>query len=435
VAVATTKPVAKTDTKEQTPTRRIIFLSIAAVVATPLGYISERESWGSGATFVLFALAVVPLAGLTSAFSDILGRSSGIQWLAKLLNVLFNNIVFILLGVISLYQGLTNVVKASIAGALISNTLFVLGLCFFLGNMRMKKQTFKAESALNYSKLLSIVVIGLAIPALVELSADIRPEVKNDYSGFVAALLLVNYLGYILFTVFGVFDPEKERGPGAVFRRFPQVRAQTSQASQSLLGGVLAFVALLVTLAVTVFASSELANVTQQITTGTPMRFGSYTLPEAITFSQSFVGLVIIPLIGSVAEHFNTIAIAVGKDRRANGMDGRASDEAAAQQSEVYTGENKSKEEYTIDEAIENTAGTALQIAMLAAPIFVLYSLFFIPGHVLGLYFDGIEVVVIALGTFLFYLVTEDGKGTWHEGLTLLTLYLIFVGAALLVVK
>lgn len=418
--MAVTALVSALATEKASDTRRIRLLLAASVVLAPLVWLSQWASWGSGTTFILAALAVIPLAGLTAIFSERLGDSTGIPWVAKLLNIVMDNIVFIVLGITSLYEGLTSVVKASIAGALISNTLFVLGLCFFLGNMRGKPQTFKASAALDYSKLLAIVVIALVIPALVEVATDIQPTVKNDYSGFVAVLLLVNYLGYIGHEVFGWFkirDTKAGDTPPQPFQFFPPLRTEASAATRSLRASLMAFVALAAALFFTALVSIQLANTTVDITTGEPMRFVAWEAPKVFAFSQTFVGLVIIPIIGSVAEHVNTILTAIGGSAKAG-------DTSEAD-----------GEETTIDAVIENTAGTALQVSMLAAPIFVLYSLLFIPQHVFGLYFDGIEIIVIALGTFLFYLVTEDGKGTWHEGLTLLTLYAIFVGAALLIVR
>ncbi len=103
-----------------------------------------------------------------------------------------------------------------------------------------------------------------------------------------------------------------------------------------------------------------------------------------------------IPLIGTAAEHLSALRSA---------MAGRT------------------------EITITVTAGAAIQVALLATPVFVLAS-FFVSPHPFTLIFKPLELAVFALATFLFYLVTEDGEGTWLEGALLLAFYLIFAGTA-----
>jgi Ca2+:H+ antiporter len=76
--------------------------------------------------------------------------------------------------------------------------------------------------------------------------------------------------------------------------------------------------------------------------------------------------------------------------------------------------------------AVNNTAGYAIQITLLAAPILVLVSAILFPDHAFSFDFTPIELAVFGAATFIFYAVTEDGEGTFVEGAALLAVYAIF---------
>jgi calcium/proton exchanger cax len=60
-------------------------------------------------------------------------------------------------------------VQASIAGAIISNTLLVLGLAFFFGTgLGKRRQTFNGDRAKDYAKLLAVIVTAFVLLAFVE---------------------------------------------------------------------------------------------------------------------------------------------------------------------------------------------------------------------------------------------------------------------------
>jgi Ca2+:H+ antiporter len=105
------------------------------------------------------------------------------------------------------------------------------------------------------------------------------------------------------------------------------------------------------------------------------------------TRSQAFVGLLIIPAIGSAADHLISLRSAVQGKTEA---------------------------------AVKNTAGYAIQITLPAAPILVLASVVLVPNHAFSFDFTPIELAVFVAATFIFYAATEDGQGTFVEGAALL---------------
>ncbi len=388
--------------------------------AGPLGLLSERWAWGEGVTFILLALAIIPLAGLIAGFTDALADQVGDR-IGGLLEATFGNAAFIILGILALSQGLVAVVQASIAGAIISNTLFVLGLAFFVGTMRGKRQIFNAETGTSYSKLLALAVVALVLPAIAEATTPgDRAVLGTQVSIIAAAVLLLLYLAYVLYDIFHINDlsykEEKARSTQAAtlpninaenapiveyraeqHQRLTATQARRERAHEDHIAPALAILGLVAALVATVVVSEPLVQVTEALTKGNVhLTLGTLDL-GVIHLSELFVGLVIIPIIGTAAEHLSALRSA---------LNGRT------------------------EITIAVTAGSAIQVALLAAPLFVLVSFFLNPAHPFALIFAPIELAVFALAAFLFYLVTEDGEGTWLEGAQLLAFYFIFAGTA-----
>ena len=96
------------------------------LIFTPLGLVSQSLGWGDVATFGLCFLAIVPLAKLLGEATEQLSCSVG-QTLGGLLNATFGNAVEMIISVFALKEGLTEVVKGSLVGSIVSNLLLVLG--------------------------------------------------------------------------------------------------------------------------------------------------------------------------------------------------------------------------------------------------------------------------------------------------------------------
>ncbi len=110
-------------------------------------------------------------------------------------------------------------------------------------------------------------------------------------------------------------------------------------------------------------------------------------------WSEFFVGVIIVPLVGNVAEHVSAIQFA-----RENKMD--------------------------IAQAI--AAGSSTQVALLVAPLAVFISLLFHPiDRSMNLSFHPVEIVVVAAASLIFNFISYDGESSWLEGLQLLGLYII----------
>jgi len=109
--------------------------------------------------------------------------------------------------------------------------------------------------------------------------------------------------------------------------------------------------------------------------------------------SQTFVGLIIVPIIGNAAEHSTAVLVA-----------------------------RKGK----LDLALQIALGSSAQVALLIAPVLVFAGLLIGPnaaGISMDLVFTPVEVVAVGLSTLLAAIVTLDGESHWFEGVQLLALY------------
>ncbi len=111
---------------------------------------------------------------------------------------------------------------------------------------------------------------------------------------------------------------------------------------------------------------------------------------ESFGWTELFIGVVIVAIVGNAAEHASAILMAI---------------------------KNK------MDIAVEIAIGSTLQVAMFVAPVLVLISLFF--PTVMPLVFTLPELIAMASAVLLTVVISNDGETNWFEGLTLLAAYTI----------
>ncbi len=370
------------------------------LVAVPGALIAQAVNAPPLVTFLLAALGVIPLAGLigdaTEGLAERVGAVAG-----GLLNATFGNAAEFIIGLSALAEGLPDVVRAAIAGAIISNSLFALGTAMLAGGWRYGAQRFQARNAGQYSLMLALALIGLSIPSLLATvgaggaSGGVRGLALHEMSYLVAALLLVSYTGYILFSVFGVRAQRRAPGGARSVRRAPRPaeaeRARATVEARGLAGRIASWRRqgpwldtglLIVATALVAVVSELLTGAIEPITT-------------ELGLSGFFVGLIILPLIGGVAEFSSAMRAAV---------------------------------EDNMETTLAIAAGSSIQIPLLVAPLLILLGP--LVGQPLDLDFTLLELVVFGLVTGVFALISLDGESTWMEGLQLLVFFLIVaVGA------
>src|SRR5262245_34617643 len=149
--------------------------------------------------FVLSVLSIVPLAALLSHATEAVAEKTG-DAIGGLLNATLGNLTELIIAVTALHAGEYMLVKASIAGAIVTNTLFMLGASFLLGGLRCHVQRYNRAGGRMYPGLLLMATIALLAPAAV---ADLAggEVMAQKLSAGLAILLIVAYGLGLLFSL------------------------------------------------------------------------------------------------------------------------------------------------------------------------------------------------------------------------------------------
>ena len=312
--------------------------------------------------FAASALSLLPFAawiGLaTEHAAGRLGSSVG-----GLLNATFGNAAELIITLFALRQGLTELVKASITGSIIGNTLLILGMSAFLGGVKHGTQRFDVKAVARHAAMMILAVSAMALPAVFA-TVEKRAFVREEVSVGVSILLLATYGAYIYYSY---FSREARSQKSAEAHPRPEGKSWTLSRSLWVLAAAVVG---------TGVASELLVHAVEPVS-------------KSLGLSQFFVGLIVIPLVGNVAEHYGAITFA-----RKNHM----------------------------ELSLSIAANSSTQIAVFVAPFLVLASLLF---HPMDLIFPPIELVTLLSCTAIFAYVSLDGETNWLEGVQLLALYLI----------
>jgi Ca2+:H+ antiporter len=306
------------------------------------------------------ALALIPLALWiklgTEHLADRLGTGLG-----GLLNATFGNAAELIITLFALRAGLPSLVKASIVGSILSNTLFGLGGSALVGGLRHGTQRFPLGPVRRAATMMILAVSALALPAAFAQSE--RSEfLREEVSVAIAAILLATYGAYVGFSYFG--RARHEHGGGEPAR------------SSASWGMGRSFAVLAGAVAATAVASELLVGAVEP-------------LSKSIGLSSFFVGIVIVPVVGNVAEYYSAVE---------------------------FARQNRMALSFSI------AASSSIQVAVFVAPCLVLASLFFQP---MTLIFRPIEIVALLASSAVFAYASLDGETDWLEGAQLIALYLI----------
>jgi Ca2+:H+ antiporter len=129
----------------------------------PHGWWRSREAQAAHTLlFVLSVLAIVPLAALLSHATESVAAKTG-DAVGGLLNATLGNLTELVIALTALHAGQYMLVKASVAGAIVTNSLFMLGASFLLGGLKHHVQEYNRASARLQAGLLfphALLIIG-----------------------------------------------------------------------------------------------------------------------------------------------------------------------------------------------------------------------------------------------------------------------------------
>jgi len=312
-------------------------------------------------TFVVSGVALALLAELVGLATDQLGSRLSAGATGVLQSAL-GNLPELFIGIFALRAGLIEVVQAALVGSILGNSLFVLGIAFFVGGLRHGTQTFSTNAPKVIATLTLLAVSALTVPTLVHGLHTPAAGHEEGLSVAAAIILLVIFIASIPVSLQGGTKP---------------LESNTSDANHAW--------PLLLTLVVLISAGIGAAFVSDW--------FVSALTPAITTLhiSQAFTGLVIVALAGNAVENVVGVQLAARNQQ---------------------------------DYAISVILNSSLQIALGLTPVLVLLSLI-IGGAHLTLVLPPLLVAALGLTAILTTVIIYDGESTWLEGLALIGLYCI----------
>lgn len=339
-----------------------IFLSMIAV-GLPLSVLGSMLHWPVVMMFIVYSLTIIALAGYMGRATESIAIHTGPR-VGGLINATFGNAVELIIAFFALKSGLITVVLASLTGSVLGNLLLVMGLSFFVGGLKFKRQKFNVYDARHNSGLLVFaVLIAFVIP---EIFAQEMSDIKTfTFSIGISIILIVLYLAALFFKLVthrGVYQTGEEGEHGDETAEWSRRKA--------------VLILLLATLAVA-YVSESLVHTFEEV-------------GEAFGWSELFIGVIVVAIVGNAAEHASAIIMAY---------------------------KNK------MDIAVEIAVGSTLQIAMFVAPVLVLVSMFF--PEKMPLVFTLPELISMVTAVLLAIVITNDGETNWFEGATILAAYFI----------
>ncbi len=335
------------------------------LVLVPVVFIAQSlEPEAHTLLFVLSVLAIVPLATLLSHATESVAAKTG-DTVGGLLNATLGNLTELVIALAALQAGQYMLVKASIAGAIVTNSLFMLGASFLLGGLKYHMQEFNRVSARLQASLLFLATIGLLIPSAIRL-ADGGPSAAftQQLSLGLSGLLIVAYgLGML-------FSLRTHRELFATAQGHHEEPSWPIGVALATLAGVTVLVALV---------SEVFVESVQQAA-------------AAFGMTPAFVGFIVVALVGGAAE-----------------------------MASAFSGARKNR----LDLSVGIALGSASQIALFVAPVLVLLSYVIGPTPMDLRLWPG-AVMMMLIATLTASLVTNTGRSAWFVGVLVLMVYLIF---------
>lgn len=340
-----------------------VFLFLA-FLGVPSVLIGSLLNWPAIPIFLISCASIIALSGFIGRATESLAIVSGPR-VGGLLNATFGNAVELIISIFTLKAGLIGIVLASLTGSVLGNLLLVLGFSFFAGGIKFKTQNFSIHDArYNSGLLIFAVIVAFVIPEI--FSQKMNSQNTVTLSVGVSIILITLYLAGLFFKLV------THRGVFASSDKDVEEEIETPEWSK-----YKSIIVLLLSTVAVAFVSEKLVHTFE-------------TLGNRFGWTELFIGVIIVAIVGNAAEHFSAITMAM-KNR--------------------------------MDVAVEIAVGSTLQVAMFVAPILVIVSLFM--PVTMPLVFTIPELVAMVTATFLVINLCNDGESNWFEGLTLLSAYLI----------
>jgi Ca2+:H+ antiporter len=328
----------------------------------PVALLLEFAHVSDLAVFITSALAIIPLAGILGEATEVLAEKTGPR-MGGLLNASLGNAAELIITLVAIRAGQIELVRASITGSILGNLLLVLGFSMLLGGLKNGRQTFDRRNVDTDATMTILALIAMSIPSIFNNYIEPNDLAVEDLSLATAGVVLILYILFIIYTL-------KNSHSGPIEERLAGDVASAPSWSMRKALGLMTF-----SMAGMALMSELLVGSVQAAT-------------DQLGLTPFFVGIIIVPIIGNVAEHLVSVQAAM-KNR--------------------------------LDLSLSIALGSSLQIALFVTPILVFVSL--IIGKPLTLQFNQLELIALTAASLISALVSLDGESNWLEGAMLLAVY------------
>jgi Ca2+:H+ antiporter len=334
------------------------------IIFLPIAILAELLHLGDLIIFISAALAIIPFAGILGEATEALAEKTGPR-IGGLLNATLGNAAELIITIVALSAGKIDLVKASIIGSILGNLLVVLGLSMLLGGLKHGVQRFSRDRVAVDATLVILAAIAISVPSLFaeEIGANFAAVEALSLTTAVVVLLL-----YALSIYYTLRQPQEET---AHVPAIEPVHDGPHWSTGRALGIMVLAVAGLALMSEFLVGSLEVVT-------------------ETFGLSEFFVGIIVVPIIGNVAEHLVAVQVALKNE---------------------------------MDLSLSIALGSSLQIALLVAPLLVFISL--LMGHPMTLEFNHPEVIAMVAASVIAALVAIDARSNWFEGAMLLAVFFI----------
>ncbi|MFN2255021.1 MAG: calcium/proton exchanger, partial [Candidatus Promineifilaceae bacterium] len=310
------------------------------------------------------ALAIIPFAGILGDATEALAEKTGPR-VGGLLNASLGNLAELIIAIVALSAGRLDLVKASIIGSILGNLLVVLGLSLLLGGLKNGTQRFNRNRISIDATLVILAAIAISVPSLFAEEIGGEFALVEPLSLTTAVVMLILYVLAIVYTL---------RQPAEELQHAPAIEPAHAGPHWSVGRAI----------GIMILAVAGLALMSEFLVSSLDI------VTESFGLSEFFVGIILVPLIGNVAEHLVAVQVAI-KDE--------------------------------MDLSLSIALGSSLQIALLVAPLLVFISLLL--GHPMTLEFNHPEIIAMVAASVIAALVAIDARSNWFEGAMLLAVFLI----------
>jgi len=318
--------------------------------------------------FVFACAAVIPIAAWIGIATEQLAHRMGPTY-GALFNATFGNFAELVIAIFAIRAGLPDVVRASFAGSVLGNLLFVAGLSMIAGGWNRGSLKFNALAAESQAGQLIMATAAMLVPALFFRMTRHDPTLIHAVSIGTGVILIVSYALGLLFA----FKTHAEQ-LSAVAGERPPPRGHVWPLRRALL---------------LLLAASALMSVVAEGLVEAVRQAG-----HAWGMNEVFMGFIIIAIVGNAAEHSTAVVLAMRNQ---------------------------------MDTALNIAMQSSVQIALFVTPLMVFLS--YPLGHPLDLLFTPFEILACSVGVAIFAYLVMDGETNWYEGVQLLAVYAIIAVA------